>query len=291
MMSQAAYSRLDKLFKNAHAIAYESQPLTAVNWISKLDKSKGLEMGDSYKNDKSCRVMISIIASIERRKITALLEQAKFVTVLSDGSTDVSVIENEIIYIRFSIKGHVYVFFLALIAVDKADARGIITAIKNGLLYVSSGEENLQTLLSKLVAYCCDGASVNTGHINGVIALMRNEIHSQILLIHCLVHRLELGYKDAIKGIKVYDKLVTALSSMFAFYHVSPLQRTNLKNTFEAIGKKLLLPLRVGGTRWLAHTGLALENLFTGYEGYVVHLGQVKIINYYAMNFFGTVYF
>ena len=37
------------------------------------------------------------------------------------------------------------------------------------------------------------------------------------------------------------------------------------------------MPTRIGGTRWLSHTLLALENLWKGYRGIVQHLDQVKM--------------
>ena len=56
-------------------------------------------------------------------------------TVLSDGSTDVSVCENEIVYSRFSIKGVIFVYFLRLIALRKADDQGIFGAIQTALIH------------------------------------------------------------------------------------------------------------------------------------------------------------
>lgn len=275
-LHKSTNEKVDKLFKTAHALAKKSRPFSDFSWQCDLDKSKGLDVGSTYQNDKSCRVIIGAIANTEREKIAKFIEEAKFVTVMSDGSTDVSVIENEIIYLRFSIKGVVHVVFIAIVAVPKANSRGILNAIKNGFAYVCKTPEDVDKILGKLIAYCCDGASVNTGMQNGVIALMRREISDTIVLVHCLVHRLELGYKDSIKGIKAYDKLMTMMSQIYTFYHTSPLHRANLMTTFQVLKQKEVIPLRVGGTRWISHTCNALENFYAGYEGIVMHLGQVR---------------
>ena len=89
------------------------------------------------------------------------------------------------------------------------------------------------------------------------------------------MHRLELSSKDAVKGIKVYDNLISMLSTLYAFYHASPLNRSNLKKSFASLARKDVMPLCVGGTRWLAHTATALRNFWDGYTALVLYLGQV----------------
>ena len=89
-------------------------------------------------------------------------------------------------------------------------------------------------------------------------------------------HRLELSYKDAVKDILTHKKLSDLLLGLFYFYHSSPLNRSNLKRTGEALGVQVYIPTRVGGTRWLAHTLTALIDLLKGYQVLVEHLGQVK---------------
>ena len=93
--------------------------------------------------------------------------------------------------------------------------------------------------------------------------------------IHCMGHRVELSYKDAVKDILIHRKLSDLLLGLFYFYHNSPLNRSNLKRTAEALGVQVYMPTRVGGTRWLDHTLRALTNLLKGYQVLVEHLGQV----------------
>ena len=39
------------------------------------------------------------------------------------------------------------------------------------------------------------------------------------LIVHCLAHRLELAYKDAVKKIPVYSYLLVLLVGIYYFYH------------------------------------------------------------------------
>ena len=58
-----------------------------------LDERKGLFLGETYRNEKACKYFIHSIANMEKDKVTAEMKDVKFITVVSDGSTDVSVSE------------------------------------------------------------------------------------------------------------------------------------------------------------------------------------------------------
>ncbi|KAI0212098.1 hypothetical protein LSAT2_002989 [Lamellibrachia satsuma] len=76
-----------------------------------------------------------------------------------------------------------------------------------------------------------------------------------------------------------------------------PLNRSNLKQAFDALGEIHRIPSRVGGTRWVPHISRAVSNVLKGYKGLVTHLSQVmnpdvpgrtteqhaKAKNYYAL--------
>ena len=51
-------------------------------------------------------------------------------------------------------------------------------------------------------------------------------------------------------------------------YRKSPLNRRNLKEAYRCLSKKVWLPTRVGGTRWLGHVLKALNNFLTGYGAF-----------------------
>ena len=83
-MNRAVFDKLDKLFRNAHAIAKNNRPFSDYVWMATL----------------ACKEFIHSIANMEKDKVTAEMKDVKFITVVSDGSTDMSVSENEIVYLR-----------------------------------------------------------------------------------------------------------------------------------------------------------------------------------------------
>ena len=238
-----------------------------------LDAKKNVDIGATYINDKMCKEFIVAMSEVVRADIESALQDAKYISIMSDGSTDISVIENEICYVHFAKQGRTSCYFLGLIECESADAKGIYEALMKSLIFSKLSKEEV---LSKVVAFVGDGASVNTGHLNGVISLFRSRVSHSIIMVRCMSHRLELAFKEAmLKHSSLFKKVHDLLDQLFKFYHHSPKQTVCLKKAFAALTMKTVLPTRVGGTRWVSHTRTALSNMFRAYKGLVMHLSQV----------------
>ena len=158
--------------------------------------------------------------------------------------------------------------FVGIEAVEKADAAHITQAVRNQMKAVCVDWE------SKLIACATDGASVMTGDRSGVVTRLRGE-KGYILGVHCMAHREELAYSDAIKKCPMYHRAEDLLSGLYTFYHTSPLNRSNLINCFKLRNEKPLMPTRIGGTRWVGHLHRAVDHFLRGYGALVLHLEQV----------------
>lgn len=182
-------------------------------------------------------------------------------------------------FIRSCTSGVVNVHFAGVHSTDKANAENLVIGLQTVV------QENLKIqwndFKSKLVALSCDGASVNTGNKGGVGALLKNQ-QPDIIVIHCMAHRLELSLKDVLKKIPLYQKVVgTLLKGLFYFYHNSALNMAMLRNPYKALkqgGVKLLIPTRTDGTRWVGHQLLAVKNVLTSYKFIVDHMEQVTLL-------------
>ena len=51
-MNRAVFDKLDKLFRNAHAIAKNNRPFSDYVWMATLDERKGLFLWETYRNEK-----------------------------------------------------------------------------------------------------------------------------------------------------------------------------------------------------------------------------------------------
>ena len=93
--------QLALLFRNAHAIAKAGRPFSDMEWMCELDEKKGLDVGASYRTDK-CSEFIHCIAEEQRLGLQAQLQSNNFFSVMMDGTTDSSVDDAKIIYIRYT---------------------------------------------------------------------------------------------------------------------------------------------------------------------------------------------
>jgi hypothetical protein len=229
-------------------------------------------------NEESAKELSRHISEVEREKLRDDIKMASFISVLSDGSTDSAVKEQELFYVRYVINGVPNVKFIAAIHVEKPDAQSIYLGLKRAVTeYLQVPWE---TFVPKLVGLGCDGASVMTGKKGGLGALLRKDSPT-MLTVHCFAHRLELAFKDSSKGAakNLHEKLFnTLLMGLYYFYHRSPVNRSGLVRCATVLNCKLLLPTRVGGTRWIGHIQRALTNMIHSFGAIVLHMKQVNCI-------------
>lgn len=107
LLNQAAVDKLCILFRNAHALAKHCRPFTDFVWMSKLDKIKGLYVGQTYLTDVKCREFIDSIANVERGRLEQRVRSAPYISISCDEATDSSIKEQLIIYVRY-----MYIYYL-----------------------------------------------------------------------------------------------------------------------------------------------------------------------------------
>ncbi len=79
---------------------------------------------------------------------------------MSDGSTDRSAVEQEIVYEHFASKGLVHCNFLGLMECEIPNAEGIYKVVLEATKFPNISRTDI---LQKMVAFAGDGASVTTG--------------------------------------------------------------------------------------------------------------------------------
>ena len=111
------------------------------------------------------------------------------------------------------------------------------------------------------------------GRRSGLATRLRQN-HPNIVVLHCLAHRVKLAFHDAIKKAakKVYDRVITLLLDIYYLYLRSPKIKSQLWECFKVLEIGVLLPSRVGGTRWLAHLQKTLSNFLNGYPAFPAQL-------------------
>ncbi|KAH3748293.1 hypothetical protein DPMN_182731 [Dreissena polymorpha] len=104
MLNTAAFPKMTYLFKNAHYLAKAGRPYSDFKSLCLLDKSKGIDIGATYSTDKYCQKFIKAIADTERVKQEDIICSSPFISIISDGSTDTSCKEAEIVLLKSSLQ-------------------------------------------------------------------------------------------------------------------------------------------------------------------------------------------
>ena len=185
------------LFYSAQAFGSLSEDFTA----------KGIALSDTYTNELACKSFKKYIELTSLDELAGSVKNAKFVSVMSDSSTDSSITEQEIVYIRYTENRMPPSRFVAVKAPCSPYAVGIYNAVLSNHQELGLGKEEIGR---KLVGFGCDGASVLVGKKGGVSGHLR-KLQPSLVTIHCLAHCLELCFKDSIKKDSLYDSCITLL--------------------------------------------------------------------------------
>lgn len=117
---------------------------------------------------------------------------------MANGATDVVTREVEDVYVRFLENVVPVSKFAGLKECHNAKATGITEAIKEVLNEIDDKWKQ------KLVCLGSDGASVMIGENNSVHVHLKTDVPS-LISIHCIAHKLELGFQDTIKDLKPFQ--------------------------------------------------------------------------------------
>ncbi|CAC5416906.1 unnamed protein product [Mytilus coruscus] len=100
LKNKAAVDKLKILFRNAHYIAKAGRPYTDYRSLCGHGKAQGLDVGETYLTDKYCQKFVTVIAKHRREIQRKIVNQSPFLSIISDGSTDTSSTEAEIVYMK-----------------------------------------------------------------------------------------------------------------------------------------------------------------------------------------------
>ena len=174
-MQAGEIEKTTKKFEVAYFIVKEELAMTKYPVLLKLEEKHGVELGNTYRSDMSCATFINFIGDELSIQLRKKLSNANFYSVLTDGSTDVAIIEKEAIFVmHFDSKPdnkdtvQVITSFLRLADLRTGNADGIVEAIRDSLDYIGVTDVD-----SKLVGFYADGAAVNRGDKEGVKAIIQ----------------------------------------------------------------------------------------------------------------------
>jgi len=144
---------------------------------------------------KAHEEMVKVIAADMREHLyKANRDSDTKIAIIVDESSTLSQKSTLIVYLRCCLQSEISTVFVDLIELSAQDSDTIVKEILHLLTFKCKLTDDF--LLRNLVAFCTDGASVMTGKTSGVGTVLKQK-YPQLILWHCLDHRLELAVSDA----------------------------------------------------------------------------------------------
>ena len=266
-------SDLKVKFNAVHCIGKEKMAFTKLKPLLLLQKKWAVT--PAYSNNVRCGEMMSTIASTLRDETLESISDSHYVSVMIDGATDSSVSENEAVYVRTVLNGKAENKLVEVIAIEHGYAEGIISATKSALSKVGISDDEMS---STIVGFCADGTNVNTGQMNGVVSLLRQEVPHLINFL-CMAHRLELALLKLQKQSPIMQSVNDCLHLIWKTYHFSPKSKRELKIIGEELKARIYSPAPVKGSRWVPHVDMAMRVFLQGKKGgHLVNMQQSTLI-------------
>lgn len=264
-MSKEVSQKMERLFDIAYFVAKREMPFTSFPHLCKLEMKHGVELGNTYINDKACKTFVTAIAGQLKHELSSKLQSSKFISVMADSACDVGVREVEDVYACHLVKGEIENSFVGLKACENSKAPGIKAAVETAMTEVCRDWKE------KTVALGADGANVMLGEISGVYGLLKQEI-PHIIKVHCVAHRLELSFADTLSDVPVLKDVKEMLQGIWKHYHYSAKAVRELKELAESMEVRAYKAIKADGTRWVPHMQRALNILLSkNFQVVVLH--------------------
>ena len=233
------HQEAQKLFRTAYTCVKEHIPFTKYESLCQLQELNGLDLGENYLSRIACARFVQSIASDIKEDLKTAINDCRFVSVLSDGSTDKGIIEEEIVYVRYVKDGEPHTNLVSVEFPSSVDAARIMAAIQDSIatlkLDENETEEFLLEFYKKLINVNFDGTSVMSRNRSGVQKRFKDLV-AGLIYTHCVAHRLELAMLDALKLKDSYiQNFDENINSLFKFYYYSPVRRKELKEMAKEI--------------------------------------------------------
>ena len=272
--------QLRRKFDIAYFIALEKLSFRKYPRLCELEARHGVAIGTTYTNEIAGKTFTHFIAESNRQQLLARLAQAKFFSLLIDGSTDTGNIDNELYMVVWcdcdgtDEKIHTRTTYFHVGRPSTVDAAGLFHSLGEALRKLGVAEVDPENC-SKLVGIGSDGAAANIAQ-RGLKGLVEAQLE-WVFRMWCFAHRLELAVKDALKG-TAFDAIDDMLLKLYYLYEKSPKKCRELEEVIADLKECLCFddsgvkPVRASGSRWVSHKLSAMRRILSKYGAYTNHL-------------------
>lgn len=256
-----------KIFNSVYYLVKKNRPMSDFPAIIELQKKNGIDIGNSLQSRFSAiRIVEHIAKEMKILIINKIIENNAKICIIIDEASTISKKSVLVIYLRVELYVTALIF-LDLLELESCTANSIFLALINCLDGYGFNEQYLK---SNLIGFCSDGASVMMGKESGVSTKLLEKFPN-IIVWHCLNHRLQLVLDDAIKDIKGINNFKFFIDKLYAIYHQSPKNQRELNEIATDLGTEIVKIGRVLGPRWAACSLRTTKAVWNNYAALCIH--------------------
>ena len=169
-----------------------------------------------YRSDRAAAEFVNCVGKAMKDNFVKDMLNAQYCSILTDESTDASILEQEVLYVLFlSSSGVPVLQFSSVDTPQQVHADGLKQCIEDSFQRIG-----ITPLSSRLASMNVDGAAVNTSIHSGLEVKFKETV-PWISVIHCFNHHLELAVKDMFDG-TFFKYIDTMLVKVYYLYRKSP---------------------------------------------------------------------
>uniref|UniRef100_A0A3Q2XWZ4 DUF4371 domain-containing protein n=1 Tax=Hippocampus comes TaxID=109280 RepID=A0A3Q2XWZ4_HIPCM len=240
------------VFRTVYHIVQKNRPFSDHYGLMELQSENGIDTG------------VGLHSCYSATQITDHIEIEGNISVLIDETTSLGCKTALIVYLKCETDKTYdpHFMFLDLIELPNQTADTILQC----LLKCLDAHGFDDTYLKKhLVAFASDGASIMLARKSGVAKRM-TERYPNILIWHCLNHRLELAVSDTVLGAPGVNHFQAFMDKLYTVYSRSPQNQKELAECVATLEKEVGKIGRVLRTRWVSSSLRTVSAVWDNFE-------------------------
>lgn len=228
----------------------------------------------SHRSAGSQREVLLTLSDTLKNDLIKKLQSSNCYGLMIDDLSDVSSLEQMIVYIQYFDQEHGSVqtdFLFIANLLEKSDSANSETLFK----VLCENFEAMNLDKAKITCLCTDGASVMIGKKDGLSAKLK-QLNKGLIATHCVCHRLALACTDTNSNLKCVGNVETYMLQLWKLFHYSPKKMACFLKHLEGYRSLVLnsserqkcvkILKRACKTRWLsfeASVAAAMEDLIS----------------------------
>lgn len=237
-------------------------PLASHPEIVNLQKANNVDLGiHHFDRQSATRMMEFISAEMHRRLIDHLLSKNSPVSIILDGSTDVSFRHFLIVYFQAMEDNVPIVYFYKLVeTADDETAAGYFNSLKRS--FIEEERDLYGYLKSNLIGFASDGASVMMGRNHGLITFFQSYVDNPIYSVHCMAHRLQLAITRCFNTFEYFKEFESVINNVTRFYSGNGYKRrSHLRALSVELNEAIYEMNYIYKARWISSELKVLNNI------------------------------